>query len=102
MKKIEIGIIYSFKLTSGQEIVGKLTEADDEFYYLEKPLTIGNGQHGMTLMPVMMTGEALADSMVYKSSVAMVVPTRADVSEAYLESVDPSAIITPVKQIITG
>ena len=103
--KIEKGKIYAFKMTSGQEIVGKILDIDDEIYYLDRPLTIGQGPKGMELLPVMFTGKHLSNSCMYRHAIALASPIRDDVQKVYEESIDPDAvkIITLVKkQIITG
>jgi hypothetical protein len=101
--EIKIDGIYSFKLHSGQEIIGKIISIDEDGYQLDAPLTIGQGQNGMEFMPVMFT-TALGDpAKMYFSGLAMTLPTREDVVEAYNESINPSSVLKPVtKQIITG
>ncbi len=100
--KVEKGNAYAIKLTSGQELVGNVIDIDDEYYYLEKPLTIGQGQKGMEFLPIMFTGIHLSDSPLRKTAVALLSPVRPDVLEAYKDSIDPKQIVTPKKQIITG
>jgi len=102
--KVKQNGIYAFKMTSGQEIVGKIEDLDDDYYYIVAPLTIGQGQKGMEFLPAMFCAEFLADTAMVRTSVAMVSPAREDVVVAYKESVAPqSAIIGgKPKQIITG
>ena len=102
--EIEEGKIYSFKMTSGQEIVAGFLKQDDEYFYVSSPLTLGQGPQGPGFMPVMSTGDALIEELpIRKLSIAIVAPTREDIAEAYTESVDPSGLIKPEpKQIITG
>jgi len=101
--KVEEGNAYSIKLTSGQEVVARITKIDKEYYHLDKPLTIGQGPKGMEFLPIMFTAELLADSALTKIAVAMISPPRPDVLEAYEQSIDPKSIITPqTKRIITG
>lgn len=100
--KIEKGNIYSFKLTSGQELVAKLVDFDNEYYHIEKPLTIGNGPKGMEFLPVMVTAPLMEDSALRATAIAMVSPPREDVLESYKDSVDPKKILTPHKKIIHG
>jgi len=100
--KVEVGNIYSFKLTSGQEMVAKLVNEDDEHYYLKSPLTIGQGAKGMEFLPMMFTGVMLGDVATRKFAVAMIAEPNENTELAYSESVDPTAILTPKKKIILG
>ena len=101
--EIKTDKIYAFKMTSGQEIVAKITSIDDEYYHVASPLTIGQGQHGMEFLPAMFCAMLMEDSAMLKTSVSLIAPTRDDVVEAYNASIDPSDILTPQKkQIITG
>ena len=101
--EIKVGEIYSFKLTSGQEVVGKVEQIDDDGYHLEEPLTIGQGQKGMEFMQVMFTVDFGKPGKLYHTGISMVMPTREDVKEAYDQSIHPSTIVKPgPKQIITG
>jgi len=105
--EIKADEIYSFKLTCGQEVVAKVLEIAEEGYHLDAPLTIGQGQNGMEFLPVMFTAEFGTKGLLHYIGVALALPCREDVKEAYIESVKPqeekSGIITPgPKQIITG
>jgi len=102
--KIKPNEIYTFVLLSGQELVGTVESVDDKYYHLLSPLTLGRDQRGgMGFTMPSQSGEPLGESSLQMSAVAIIKPTRADVMEAYKQSVDPSAIITPgPKQIITG
>jgi len=96
--------IYAIKLTSGQEIVTKIVYIGEEGYNVEAPLTIGQGNNGMEFLPAMFTAVFGAPALIHYVGVAMVLPCRDDVKEAYEESIKPqSEILTPgKKQIITG
>ena len=101
--EIKVGEVYSFKLTSGQEVIATVTEIADNGYYLDAPLTIGQGQQGMEFMQVMFTTSFGGPAFLHATGISMVLPTREDVVEAYKESIDPSTVLKPVKkQIITG
>ncbi len=45
--EIKVEEVYAFKMTSGQEIVATIESVDDEYYHLQSPLTLGQGQAGM-------------------------------------------------------
>lgn len=95
--------IYTFVLMNGQEVVSEVETVDDNYYHLESPLTLGRDPQGnMGFIMPSQSGEQLGEGALQKSAVALVKPTREDVVEAYKESVDPSEIVVPNKQIITG
>jgi len=94
--------IYAIKLTCGQEVVARITEITDDGYTLEAPLTIGQGNKGMEFLPVMFTAEFGKPAVMKHIGIAMILPCREDVKEAWEASVDPKKIVTPKKQIITG
>ena len=54
-KGVSAGEVVTLKLTSGEEIVAKLTEETATYYKLSKPMVIGMGQKGPGLMPYLFT-----------------------------------------------
>jgi len=96
--------IYAIKLTCGQEIVAKVLEIGDDGFHLAAPLTIGQSQQGgMEFLPAMFTAEFGTEAFMHNVGIAMILPCRKDVKEAYKESIDPKKIVTQgKKQIITG
>ena len=101
--EIEKDKVYTFKLTSGQEVIAKVADIDNDYYHVSAALTLGQGPNGVGFMPAISSGEPIVDTPLLKMAVAMITPTREDIREAYVESVDPSGIIKPEpKQIITG
>ena len=53
-KGVSKGEVITLKLTSGEEIVAKLTEETDSYYKLSKPMVIGMGPSGPGLMPYLL------------------------------------------------
>jgi len=101
--EIKVGNIYAFKMTSGQEIVAKLSDMDDNYYHLAGPLTIAQGASGMEFIPAMFCAAVGEDSLMLKTSVDFISNAREDIKEVYEESLNPSSVIKPgKKQIITG
>jgi len=101
--EIKIENIYAFKMTSGQEVVAKISSIDNDYYHLESPLTIGQGPNGMEFLDAMFCAERFEDVAMLKLSVSIVAPARQDIQAVYEESVNPTQILKPgQKQIITG
>lgn len=102
--EIEDGKIYSFKMNSGEEFVAKVLSLHNEAvipcYEIETPLSIGQTQNGPGFVPASMTAEAEGIANVSLGSIAMMLPTREDVLDAYREST--VGIKVPDKKIILG
>lgn len=57
-KKAETGDVVTIMLTTGAEIIGEVTQLDDDTITLRKPLTLGaNAQGGLGLAPAVMLGD---------------------------------------------
>ena len=95
---VEIGNVYSFKMNSGEEILGKVTKIKDNVYIVDSPLGTGMSQQGVQLMPAMFTTEIDSEIIVTMDSVAMIGTPRQDVVDAYREST--TGIQVPDKQIL--
>ena len=54
-KGVSIGEVITLKLTSGEELVAKLTEEKDSYYKLSRPMVIAMGAKGPGLMPYLFT-----------------------------------------------
>ena len=98
MIQVQEGNIYSFKMNSGEELIGKVTKIEDDCYIVDSPLSTGMTQQGMQLMPAMFTIELNAEVIISMDSVAIVGNPREDVADAYREST--TGIKVPKKQII--
>ena len=103
--EVHVNGIYSFKMNSGEEIVGKITEIVDNntitpHYVVESPLATGMTQQGVQLMPALFTIDLNSVVNIAISSIAMTAYPREDLVNAYREST--TGIKVPDKQIILG
>jgi hypothetical protein len=48
---------YTFKLNSGEELVAKVTQVNDNYVLLDTPVSIAPGPQGMGLMPSLFTND---------------------------------------------
>jgi hypothetical protein len=85
-KGFAVGEVVTLKLTSGEELVAKLTEETDSYYKLSKPMVIGMGQQGPGLMPYLFTVSPDADVKLQKSTVTVAEPTDTAFAKQFLES----------------
>lgn len=96
--KIELNRIYSLKLNSGEEIIGKIIGINSDVYTVDSPLGTAMTPQGMQLMPAMFSTELNAEVMISIDSVAIIGEPRTDVADAYREST--TGIKVPDKQIL--
>jgi hypothetical protein len=85
-KGVAIGEVITLKLTSGEELVAKLTEETDTHYKLSKPMVIGMGQKGPGLMPYLFTVAPDKDIKLSKQTVTVAEPTDEVFAKQFLES----------------
>ena len=100
MKQLETNTVYSIKVTSGEELVGKVIEQTDTTITLEQGITIGMGQQGMQMIPAMFTTLPTSNITINTANITMVADTADDVKDAYREAT--TGIKTPDKKIIMG
>jgi len=100
MIRVQEGNIYSFKLISSEELVGKVIKVEDDYYVVETPLASGMTQKGLQLMPTMFTVELDANINISKNAIAMTGVPREDITDAYRTAT--TGIAVPDKQIILG
>ena len=85
-KDVTVGEVLTLKLTSGEEIVAKLTEETDSYYKLSKPMVIGMGQKGPGLMPYLFTVSPDKDIKLLKTTVTVAEPTDEAFAKQFIES----------------
>ena len=85
-KGVSVGEVITLKLTSGEEIVAKLSEETDSYYKLSKPMVIGMGQKGPGLMPYLFTVSPNTDIRLLKTTVTVAEATDESFAIQFLES----------------
>jgi hypothetical protein len=92
--------IYTFKITTGEEIVAKLIEITDSHMILQNPILTVLSPQGLQMMPALFS--ANPDKMVRLNihSCAMIADTRDDVRNSWIQATTGIAPVS--KQIITG
>lgn len=86
LKENRIGQTVSMKLTSGDEVVGKVSGQTAEGLTISKPVILAASRDGLQMVPFMMTASPDGD-FLFKAHNIMCVATTADqVADAYLES----------------
>jgi hypothetical protein len=98
--KLETNTIYSFKLNTGEELVAKIVEINQDHLLIEHPIMTVLSQQGLQMMPGLFSANLDKSIRLNNSSWAMIAETREDVRNSWIQA---TTGITPVsKQIITG
>jgi hypothetical protein len=98
--KLELNTVNTFKLSSGEELVGKVISIDGNTVQLEEPLSIAPTPKGMQLVPSVFTSDEDSPVSLNLSLVAMYCPTATPIKDKYLEAT--TGIQVPEKKLILG
>lgn len=97
---ITVGEIYTFKLTSGEEVLGKVLEVQDNYVSLKDPVSVAPGPQGLGLMQSMFTADPKDPARLNINNVTIYALTDESVKAKYIEAT--SGIIVPDKKLILG
>ena len=96
--KLETNTIYSFKLNTGEELVAKIVEINQDHLLTEHPIMTVLSPQGLQMMPGLFSANLDKSIRLNNSSWAMIAETREDVRNSWIQA---TTGITPVsKQII--
>lgn len=97
---LEINQVYTFKLTTGEEMVAKVTALDEHYVTVAEPVSVSPGPQGMGLIPSLFTADHDQKILINKICVAMVAMTDQPVRVKYIEAT--SGIRVPEKKLVLG
>lgn len=99
--KYTVGDTISFKLATGEEIIGKLASEDDKTLVVERPLMLAMTPKGPAMAPVMMTVDPKTTLTFSKTALAIFpVETDKEIAEQYtfqttgIQTVSAGSIVT--------
>jgi len=93
--------IYTFKLSSGEEVVAKVVEIDNNFLTITEPVSIGpSPQGGLGLVPSMFTYNNREKVRLNTSSITLLGQTDDAVKTKYIEAT--TGLKVPEKKVILG
>ena len=84
-KGIAEGDVVTLKLTSGEEVIGKLAEEGPLFIKLNKPMVLTMNQQGIGMAPYLFTVNPDRDVRVFKTTVTVFEPTMKEFADSYLQ-----------------
>ncbi len=85
-KGVSVGEVITLKLTSGEELVAKLTEETATYYKLSKPMVIGMGAKGPGLMPYLFTVSPDKEIKLLKTTVTVAEATDKQFADQFVQS----------------
>jgi len=97
---IKIGETYTFKLTSGEEVLGKVLEIQDNYVSLKDPVSVAPGPQGLGLMQSMFTADPRDPATLNINNVTIYALTDDSVKAKYIEAT--TGLVVPDKKIIMG
>lgn len=84
-KGVTVGEVITLKLTSGEEIVAKLSEETATYYKLSHPQVIGMGPKGPGLMPYLFTVSPEKDVKLLKTTVTVAEATDKQFADQFVQ-----------------
>jgi len=80
------GDVISVRLSSGEEIVGKLLADDTNTMKLKQPLAAMMSEKGLAMIPFMLTVDPEKDLTVSKNQIVITAKSNKEVADHYLQS----------------
>ena len=100
MLNIKENEVYTFKLTSGEGLISKVTGTEGDFVYLSEPLSVAPGPQGMGLVQSVFTSEEGAKITLNIKNVTMFTDTADAIKQKYIQTT--TGISVPSKKIVMG
>lgn len=102
MKILENDTIYTFKLTTGEEIVARLVAQNpsDNYAIIAHPIMIVPGPQGLQMVPGLFSADLTQDVRLNNNNWVMVAQARGDVRDSWIEATTGIKPVT--KKILTG
>jgi hypothetical protein len=92
--------VYTFKLSSGEELIAKVIQSGSEFIQIEEPVSIAPSQQGMQMIPSIFTADPKGEFRLNSNSIVMYAETDDNIKDKYLEAT--TGIKVPSKKIVLG
>jgi hypothetical protein len=97
---LEPNKVYTFKLTSGEELIAKVISTSQPWLMIETPVSVAPAPQGMGLVPSSFTADPKQTIQLNINTVALCAPTDESVCNKYLEAT--TGIKVPDKKILVG
>ena len=97
---MQVGQVYTFKLNSGEEVIAKVVNVEDNYVDVETPVSVAPGPQGMGLIQSLFTADPDQKIQINMNCVAIHALTDDGVKMKYIEAT--TGIKVPDKKIIMG
>lgn len=97
---MDIGKVYTFKLNSGEELIGKVIKSQNHMIEVENPVSVAPGPQGLGLVPSVFTAGSNSPVSLNMNCVAIHALTDDTVTAKYIEAT--TGIKVPDKKLILG
>jgi hypothetical protein len=85
--QLEKELIYTIKISNGDEIVTKVIDIDEDGNYIvSKPLTVVPGPQGIQMIMSLFTANPDKNYQLNKSQCSMIALSRDEVRDSYIEA----------------
>lgn len=84
-KGVVAGEIITLKLTSGEELIGKLIEDGTNYLKISKPMVLSAGPQGIGMFPYLFTVDPEKDVKLNKTTIVVMEVTEKQFSDAYVQ-----------------
>jgi len=100
LNDLQMNTVYTFKLNSGEEVIGKVLKVSDNVVEISDPVSIAPSPKGMGLVPSVFTANAKENVRLNTNSVSLVAKTADEIVDKYREAT--TGITVPEKKILAG
>jgi len=96
------GDVVAVKLTSGEEVIGKLENESAEYIKINKPTVFANTPKGTALVPFMQTMDLATNPSVplRASSCIAVIKVAKELADVYIEGTSGIRLATPMESAL--
>ena len=94
------GEVATFRVTTGEEVIGKVVDIDGEDMLVSRPLTLTSTSQGVSFMPVTMLGDPDGEVIYHLTHVVAFMTTRETAQKSYEQAVS-GIEIAPASAILT-
>ena len=97
---IEKNQVHSFKFTSGEEVIARVVDIDDNWISVSEPVAVAPGPQGMGLIPALFTVDHDKTISMNIHNCVFVAHTDESVRAKYIQAT--TGITVPDKKIVMG
>lgn len=84
-KGITVGEVVTMKLTSGEEVIAKLVEDNNDYYKVSKPMVLSMTAQGIGMAPYLFTVNPDKDIKIFKSNITVSEVTDKQFADSYTQ-----------------